>query len=148
MVRKLSHDKFLRTFGLVPRLAVNILVTNQKSEFLLTQRAIPPRIGAWHFPGSFLLKGESLFECLQRVAKNEIGLAINKEKYKLLGVFEDIDKDPRGHVVDIIYGYNVGSNTKFTPGKDTKEVKFFKKIPAKTGFTHSEVLRKLGYVSL
>jgi len=145
MVRKLSHHKFLRTFGLVPRLAVNILVTNRKNEFLLTQRAIPPRVGVWHYPGSFLLKGEGLLVCLKRVAKNELGLDITPSKCRLLGVFEDIDEDPRGHVVDIIYGYKVGSGTKFKPGKDTKEIRFFKKIPAKTGFNHSDVLSHLGY---
>lgn len=141
----MSKRQFLDSFRHVPRVAVNLLITGKRGEFLLTKRAISPRKGTWHLPGSFLMKKESLKECILRVAKEELGIEIEKESVKLLGVYEDIDKDPRGHVIDLVYSYKVGRKVDFELGKGTKEVKFFAKIPGKIGFTHGEVLRELGY---
>ena len=53
---RLPEKEFLETFKNVPRLAVNLLITDQNGRVLLTRRNIPPFLGSWHFPGSFLLK--------------------------------------------------------------------------------------------
>ncbi len=68
---------------------------------------------------------------------------------KLIGAFDDIIGDPRGHVVDLIYQIRPGLFKKAGPLKaigDTAEVKFFKKLPDNIGFNHKDTLKKLGYV--
>ena len=41
---------------------------------------------------------------MKRLAKTEVGINLDVGKTNLLGVFEDLDEDPRGHVIDVIYG--------------------------------------------
>jgi len=142
---KLPYDKFIETFKYVPRLAVNILAVNNKGEVLLTKRSIKPFKGFWHFPGSFLLKGETLFDCAQRVAREELGLNIDRGKLGLAGVFDDLDGDPRGQIVDVIYQIEVNQPVNLKPTSETSELRFFKKFPSKVGFNHHETLARLGY---
>lgn len=158
--RKLPYNKFLESFKYAPRPAVNLLVVREDGAILLTKRKKPPFAGSWHLPGSFVLKGEALMDCVKRVAKKELGIKIEieKENIQLVGAFNDIDGDPRGHVVDLVYRCTLQPTSTLqgsalsnkaeplmrTVG-DTVEMKFFKKLPVKIGFNHRETLRKLGY---
>jgi ADP-ribose pyrophosphatase YjhB (NUDIX family) len=134
---------FLQTFKYAPRLAVGLVVVNNKHEVLLARRAIPPGKGEWHMPGGFVLKGESLDRCIRRIAKKELRVTARYGSVKLLGLFDNLNKDPRGHVVDAVYQMKI----KVKPGttKETQELQFFKKLPARIGFNHGATLRKLGY---
>jgi len=94
-------------------------------------------------PGSFILKGESIGQCVGRVAKNELGLKIKLSDAKLLGAFDDLKKDPRGHVIDLVYGLTITAKPKLTSGN--KELEFFSELPRNIGFNHETTLKKLGY---
>ncbi len=145
MHQKIPYKLFLKTFKHVPRVAINLLIRNKNGQVLLTKRGIAPFRNYWHLPGSFLLKNESLKQCLLRVAKQELGIVINHKKTKLLDVFDDIYGDPRGHVVDIVYGVNLNQNINLKRLNETKELGWFKKSPKKIGFNHRETLKKLGH---
>lgn len=144
MAQKLPAAVFLKSFAFVPRIAINLILTNSRNAVLLTQRQKPPFSGRWHFPGSFLLKTETLADCLKRVAKDELGLVINPDKAYLLGVFENLTSDPRGHIVDILYGYRLIGRQPKAVG-DTKAVSFFSRLPEDIGFNHGETLKKVGF---
>lgn len=155
--QKLPYEQFLKTFELAPRVAVNLLIEGEVyetsrggKEILLTKRQKPPFAGSWHLPGSFVLKGEALIDCVRRVAKEELGVKV--ESVKLAGAFDDISGDPRGHVVDLVYRYKVKKGLSFPrkdsplhPIGDTAAIRFFKKLPANIGFNHRETLMALGY---
>jgi ADP-ribose pyrophosphatase YjhB (NUDIX family) len=143
--KKLPYDLFHETFKYVPRVALNLLITNSSNEFLLTKRTIPPRVDFWHFPGSFLLKHEHLDACLKRIAEGELNFKIDTDKCIMQGVFENLTKDPRGHVLDILYTYHQDEQQIFAPTKESKEILFFSKIPKKMAFNHNQVLKSLGY---
>lgn len=144
IIKKLPYKIFLDSFKLMPRVAVDLLIINKKGETLLTKRAKPPFAGYWHLPGSFVFKNERLFDCAKRIARDEININLKKEELKLAGVFEDLKDDPRGHVIDIIYGYRLeDSDLELKPVNETKEMKFFKKLPLNIGFNHKEILKKL-----
>ncbi len=146
MAPKLLPKKlFLKSFKYAPRLAICILLKNPRGEILLTKREIPPYQGSWHYPGGFLLKNESIENCLKRVAKKEIGINIDVGKIKFLGLFENLKGDPRGHVIDAVYEYKVKKGVKLSLNKETEEFRFFKKLPPKIGFNHHRTLKKLGY---
>ena len=106
---------------------------------------MPPFADYWHLPGSFIIKNETMDQCIRRILKDELGLGLKDIKPELLGVFEDIDKDPRGHVIEIIYGIELNDKLKPKPVGLTKEAKFFKKLPPHIGFNNKETLVKLGY---
>lgn len=144
----LSDEEFLESFKNVPRLAVNLLISDGEGRILLTRRNIPPLAGFWHFPGGFLLKNESITECQRRVAKKELDLELSDgTNVILLGAFDNITGEPRGHIVDLIYGLTVNDVSGIKPTKETLETKFFGKgkLPEDIGFNHRETLAKLGY---
>ncbi len=143
--KKLSRADFKKSFKFVPRIAVDLLLTNNKGEFLLSQRAELPQAGYWHIPGGFLLKGEGLKDCALRIAKEELYLDLKNFKFNFLGLFENLNSDQRGHIVDLVYGCEILESTKPRAGKDTKKVKFFSKIPEKIGFNHRQDLEILGF---
>ena len=144
MANRLPYEEFLKTFENVPRVAFNLLIEDHKGKILLTKRSIPPEKDLWHFPGSFLLKGETISECMQRIAHDEFGYVF-KEEPRLAGVFEDLDKDPRGHVIDIVYIIKLKEQIKLVLTQETKEAKYFDRIPENMGFNHKETLIALGY---
>ena len=146
--QRLPEQEFLETFRNVPRLAVNLIVTDSQDRILLTRRNIPPYQGSWHIPGSFLLKGEPIADAQRRIAKDELGLELDEQtNISLLGAFDDLDGDPRGHVVDLAYGLKMDDTSGIKPTKETLEVKFFDKdkLPSEIGFNHRDTLHKLGY---
>jgi ADP-ribose pyrophosphatase YjhB (NUDIX family) len=69
---------------------------------LYTKRDVEPYKGLWHLPGSFLLKGETVSECVVRLAKEELGLEIKESNFKLRNLDEDLNES-RGHVVHLVY---------------------------------------------
>src|SRR3989338_1685543 len=133
--KKLPYKLFLKSFEFAPRPAVNLLIeqmevsqTSSRSvkfaklntrAVLLTKRRQPPFAGYWHLPGSFVLNGEALLDCVNRVAKEELG--IKAKGVELAGAFDDIDGDPRGHVVDLVYRCRIESGVSWrrqeTPGE-------------------------------
>lgn len=144
--KRLSQEDFEKSFENVPRVAVNLIVTDVDGRILLARRNIPPHQGDWHFPGSFVLKNESINEALRRVAKNEFGMDLTEEvDLKLLGNFDDINGDPRGHVIDMAYGIQISDISNIMATAENGEVKFFDKLPENIGFNHRETLEKLGY---
>jgi ADP-ribose pyrophosphatase YjhB (NUDIX family) len=143
--KRLSQEEFLESFKNVPRIALNLIVTDSGNRVLLTRRNIPPCEGDWHFPGSFLLKDETMDDAKKRIAKDEFNLDINDKDLFLLGVFEDLEGDPRGHVIDIAYGMKIDDVNKIGTTKETMEVRFFDKLPEEIGFNHRETLNKLGW---
>lgn len=153
--RKLPYKKFLESFRYAPRPAVNLLVVREDDAILLTKRKKPPFAGYWHLPGSFILKGESLMDCVNRVAKEELGVKV--ENITLAGAFDDLAGDPRGHAVDLVYRCHIKieQNLQKRPGLlekgrafpkpigDSAEIRFFQKLPTKIGFNHRDTLVKL-----
>lgn len=144
--KKLSHKIFLESFKYAPKVAVNLLLKDKNGKILLAKRNKPPFKDYWHIAGSFLHKGERLIDCANRVASEELGINIKNKEKILIGVFDDISNDPRGHVVDIVYEYIVEDEVKFKPKSSrTKEIRFFRNLPSEIGFNHRETLHKLGF---
>lgn len=141
---RLSKEDFLKSFELVPRPAVSLLIKNQHDEFLLAKRSYPPFEGEWYLPGSFIMKNETLLECITRVAKDELGLTVDPKKAKLLGVFEMITEDARGHALDLEYELVLDENTLKTL-RPQEEVEFFAALPTPLFPGHKRSLEQLGY---
>ncbi len=143
-VNKLSPEEFMESFKKVPRTAISIVIINEKNEILLTKRKENPFKDAWHLPGSFIIKNESIESCTKRILEEELSFK-NNFSSELLFISQDLDKDPRGHVIDLIYKVVIDSDLPLVPIGRTKELEYFDKIPANVGFNHADVLKKLGY---
>lgn len=138
-MKKLAQREWVEAFRLVPRVAVD-LVVKRGNKVLLTKRKRTPFVGWWHIPGSFLLKDERLAECVERIAKEELGVRV--EKVVLVGVYENLNGDPRGHVIDVVYKGETTNEVRAVG--DTAEIGWFNVIPENFGFGQETILRDLG----
>jgi len=76
-------------------------------------------------------------EAAIREAKEEAGLDVKIQR--LVGVYSDTDRDPRGHVTTVAnLAKEIGGRLK--PSSDASEVRAFEKIPSKLAFDHRKIL--------
>lgn len=85
-----------------PSLTVDavILVENNK-KLVLIRRKNPPYQGEYALPGGFVDIGETVEEACIREAKEETSLDVKINK--LIGIFSDPKRDPRGHTVTVAF---------------------------------------------
>jgi len=125
-----------------PRITVDSIIDLGDS-IVLIKRKNPPFKDHWAIPGGFIELGETVENAVVREAKEETGLDI--EIIKVLGVYSDPDRDPRGHVISIVYVCKNKSDLKkdLKADTDAKEVRIFKKEEIKNlelAFDHSKIL--------
>lgn len=87
---------------ITPLLTVDVVIlVNDKSALVLIRRKKPPFQGELALPGGFVDVGETVESACIREAKEETNININI--IKLIGVFSDPKRDPRGHNVTIAF---------------------------------------------
>lgn len=87
-----------------PAIAADAAV-RRGDEILLIQRKFPPMQGAWALPGGFVDRGERPEDAAVRELKEETGLIGHAPT--LLMVMGDPSRDPRKHIVSIVYEIQV-----------------------------------------
>jgi len=97
--------------------------------------------GAWHYPGAFLLLNETIEACIDRIARKELGTTVVGNP-RQIGFFEDLDGDPRGHVVDLVVEVELASEPVRTD--ETGGIKFFATVPDDVAFYHDRIMRASG----
>lgn len=138
MPQKLPLDLFLKSFELAPRMAIDLWIKNEDGAVLYTKRDVDPYKGLWHLPGSFILVGELVEECVKRLAKEELGLEINGTNFKLRNLDEDL-KELRGHVIHLVYEVKIMK----TEIVETENMKFFFEPPKDMIPTHRRIFLNL-----
>jgi len=105
----------------IPSITTDGIILKDK-QILLIKRKNEPFKGKWALPGGFVEYGEKTEDAVIREASEETGL---KTKIRTLaGVYSDPNRDPRGHIITIIYVLDiVEGNVK--AGDDASDVKFF-----------------------
>ena len=119
-----------------PSIAVDGIITKD-GKILLIKRKNEPFKGKWALPGGFVEYGERVEEAVLREIKEETGL--NAKIKKLLGVYSDPNRDPRGHTISIVFILEAEGEAK--GGDDAEEAKFFdlKKLPS-LAFDHKKIV--------
>ena len=84
-----------------PLLTVDAIILYHDDSLILIRRKNPPYQGKLALPGGFVDIGETVERACVREAKEETNIDV--EIKKLVGVFSDPDRDPRGHTVSIAY---------------------------------------------
>lgn len=80
-----------------PLLAVDCVAFDGQGRLLLIRRGNPPFQGQYALPGGFVEVGETVEDACRRELLEETG--IRAGKLKLIGVYSDPGRDPRGHTV-------------------------------------------------
>jgi len=105
-----------------PALAADAAVRRGDS-VLLIQRKHPPMAGAWAVPGGFVDQGEDPVLAALRELEEETGLRGTNPR--LLMVMGDPDRDPRKHIVSIVYEIEVSEDQHPKAGDDAADAKFW-----------------------
>ncbi|KPU62599.1 NUDIX hydrolase [Thermococcus sp. EP1] len=115
------------------------LVILYKDGIVLIQRRNEPYKDHWALPGGFVEYGERVEDAAIREAKEETGLDV--ELIKLIGVYSDPNRDPRGHTVTTAFLAKGKGILK--GGDDAKEAKVFgisELKDLKLAFDHREII--------
>ena len=89
-----------------PRPAVTtdaIVVAREDGIFkiLLIRRQKDPFKGRWALPGGFINMDETLQDACRRELREETGIITSE--LRLLGIYDAIDRDPRGRTISAVY---------------------------------------------
>jgi len=83
-----------------PKLMVDVVIP-AGGGVVLVRRGSEPFEGRWALPGGFVEVGETVEKAAVREAAEETGLAV--ELSRLVGVYSEPDRDPRGHNVSVAF---------------------------------------------
>jgi 8-oxo-dGTP diphosphatase len=120
-----------------PWLTVDAVI-EKDGALLLVKRGRPPFEGSYALPGGFVEAGETVEEAVMREAREETGLRTRVSR--LLGIYSDPERDPRGHTVSAVFVLEVAGG-KLRGGDDAAEAAFFElgKLPP-LAFDHDMVV--------
>jgi 8-oxo-dGTP diphosphatase len=120
-----------------PTLTVDIII-EFKEGIVLIKRKNNPFENLWAIPGGIVEFWEKVEDSVIREAKEETNLDV--KLYKILGVYSDPNRDPRGHYISVTF--IAQGKGKLKAGSDAKEAGIFKtnKIPEKLAFDHNKML--------
>ena len=136
-IKKSTENEYNRFRKYFVFSCVDVIILKNNS-VLLTKRTQNPHKGSWHIPGSIIRKNETMKQAVKRAAKNELNLDVKIKKY--IGAYENLNAYrhdiSHGFIVTIISG-------KIKTDFQTKELKFFKKIPKNTVPHHKKMIKDI-----
>ncbi|MEM2878390.1 MAG: NUDIX hydrolase [Candidatus Hadarchaeales archaeon] len=125
-----------------PRLAADVIIEHEGGVVLVRRKNEPYR-GRWAIPGGFVEYGERVEEAAVREAAEETGLRVRIER--IVGIYSDPNRDPRGHVVSICFAArSVGGA--LLPSSDASEARVFRRPPRRLAFDHGKILKDYGLI--
>lgn len=123
----------------IPRLTVDGVII-EKGKILLVRRNIEPFKGYWTLPGGHVEYGERVEDAITREMKEELGVSVKIKR--LVGVYSDPGRDPRGHTISIAFLLE-RTGGEIQIDWEASEYKFFPlgRLPRKIGFDHRKIVR-------
>jgi 8-oxo-dGTP diphosphatase len=119
-----------------PKLMVDVVIPSE-ARVVLIRRGSDPFEGQWALPGGFVDVGETVHEAAVREAAEETGLAV--EISRLVGVYSEPDRDPRGHNVSVALLARVLGG-QMQAASDAAEVEVLDPDTVELAFDHSRII--------
>ncbi|MFP4608966.1 MAG: NUDIX domain-containing protein [Candidatus Aenigmatarchaeota archaeon] len=122
-----------------PSLTVDGIVTKEE-KILLIERKNPPFKGCYALPGGFVEYNERVEDAVIREVEEETGLKTEIEK--MVGVYSDPERDPRGHMVSVVFSLDI-TDGELAGGSDAVSADFFgiDDLPG-LAFDHEEIIQE------
>jgi ADP-ribose pyrophosphatase YjhB (NUDIX family) len=117
------------------------IILQRDSKILMVRRKKDPFKGQLALPGGFINEGETAEEAARREAIEETSLEV--EPIEILGVYSDPKRDPRKHVMSIVFvGIIVGGSDR--AGDDAESIEWVELgniEKQEIAFDHAQILR-------
>ncbi|MFX1257460.1 MAG: NUDIX domain-containing protein [Promethearchaeota archaeon] len=134
---------------ITPLLTADAVIIYNKDKLILIRRKNPPFKGQLALPGGFIEIGETVEEGCLRETLEETN--INVKIVKMIGVYSNPNRDPRGHVVSI--AYLCEPLTKNEKPKAQDDAAALEIVPLsnvsslKLAFDHMEIIKDSGIIN-
>jgi 8-oxo-dGTP diphosphatase len=119
-----------------PKLMVDVVIPSEGG-VVLVRRGSEPYEGRWALPGGFVEVGETVRQAAVREAGEETGLAV--EISRLVGVYSEPARDPRGHNVSVAFLASVLSGS-MQAASDAAEVEVLDPSSVELAFDHARII--------
>ena len=119
-----------------PKLMVDVVIPSERG-VVLVRRGSEPYEGQWALPGGFVEVGETVGQAAVREAAEETGLAV--EVSRLVGVYSEPDRDPRGHNVSVAFLARVLSG-QMQAASDAADVDVLDPASVELAFDHDRII--------
>jgi 8-oxo-dGTP diphosphatase len=126
------------TLPRTPALATDCVIFDPIGRVLLIRRKHAPCVGSHALPGGFVKVGETVEEACLREVREETSIELHE--LTLVGVYSDINRDPRGHIVSVAYATQLPSNILPKAGSDATSAEMVDAGQVTLGFDHSRIL--------
>lgn len=128
-------------FPKTPALIADGAVFDPDGRVLLIRRKTEPFVGCYALPGGFVDIGETVEAACCREVEEETGVAVADSSLKLVGVYSDPDRDPRGHSVSVAFTTTLERAIEPKAGTDAASAEWITDWRAETlAFNHAEIL--------
>jgi 8-oxo-dGTP diphosphatase len=121
-----------------PALATDCLIFDRVGRVLLIRRKHAPCVGSYALPGGFVKIGETVEDACRREVREEASVELNE--LTLVGVYSDLNRDPRGHIVSVAYGTRLPCGTSPSAGSDAASADWVDTRQITLGFDHARIL--------
>ena len=125
-------------FPATPALTTDCVVFDERGYVLLIRRGNEPFKGSYALPGGFVDVGERVEDGCRRELSEETGLHVGE--LRLIGVYSDPGRDPRGHTCSVAYLAQVG-RADVTAGDDAAAAEWVADWRRqKLAFDHAQII--------
>jgi 8-oxo-dGTP diphosphatase len=115
---------------------VDVVIPSERGVVLI-RRGTEPFAGRWALPGGFVEVGETVEGAAAREAAEETGLAV--EVARLIGVYSEPERDPRGHNVSVAFLVRVLSG-ELAAATDASDVSVLDPSSIELAFDHRRII--------
>ena len=135
-----TKQEIMRMSDKRPVLTVDCVVIANE-ELLLIKRKKDPFEGYWALPGGLMEVGETAEAAAVRELFEETSLDIAQDSLKLIGVFSNPCRDPRGHLVSIAFQSRLRKKQEVVGMNDAIDARWhpLSELPD-IAFDHSEIV--------
>ncbi|MBT1183923.1 NUDIX hydrolase [Streptomyces sp. CJ_13] len=124
------------------RYTADVVAVTPSRHVLLIERGWPPFEGAWALPGGHVDAGEAPYVAAARELAEETGVHVPVGALHQIGVWDQLNRDPRGHYVTFAYMVIVPDGTPVTAGDDARTARWWPltALPDQLAFDHADII--------